>query len=85
MMSIQKINKWIWNLEMHFWSYNASPLMCFQFPVSYVSFNNAICAQSIAYPKNKFQLKIITATRYPSKSSIICTGDPNIVFYLMEI
>ena len=58
--------------------------MGFQFHISDVSFDNAICAQSIVYPNNKCQLKMIKATRSPSTSSIICTGVPNMVFHLMK-
>ena len=36
------------------------------------------------YPKNKWQLKIIITTIYPSTSSRMFTGDPNTVFYLMK-
>ena len=58
--------------------------MGFQFHISDVSFNNAICDQIILYPKNKWQLKIITTTRAPSTSSIMRAIDPNMVCYLMK-
>ena len=48
-----------------------------------LSIENAICAQSIVYPKKKCQLKLITTTRYPSTSSRISTRAPKRFCYLM--